>query len=80
MILIGLVLGPLSFVGLGYALQRSDHVTGQNETVEQPIPFSHAHHSGEIGIDCRYCHTSVEVSAKAGLPPTTTCMSCHSQL
>lgn len=80
LVLIGLLVVPLAFVGLGYALERSDYVTGQNETVEQPIPFSHAHHSGEIGIDCRYCHTGVEVSAKAGLPPTTTCMSCHSQL
>ena len=64
----------------GLVLARSDYATGRNQTVEQPIPFSHAHHSAEIGIDCRYCHTGVEVSAKAGIPPTTTCMSCHSQL
>jgi hypothetical protein len=46
----------------------------------QPVPFSHAHHTAEIGIDCRYCHTGVETSAQAGIPPTQTCMTCHSQL
>jgi hypothetical protein len=48
--------------------------------VEQVVPFSHKHHVGDIGLDCRYCHTSVESSAFAGLPPTHTCMTCHSQL
>ena len=47
---------------------------------DQPVPFSHEHHVGGLGIDCRYCHTGVEVSARAGLPPTHTCMTCHSQL
>ena len=47
---------------------------------EQPVPFSHEHHVGELGIDCRYCHTSVETSAVAGIPPTKTCMNCHSQI
>ena len=47
--------------------------------VEQPIQFSHAHHVGGEGIDCRYCHTSVEESAFANIPPTKTCMNCHSQ-
>ena len=46
----------------------------------QPVPFSHKHHSGELGIDCRYCHQSVEVNATAGLPDTWTCMTCHSQI
>jgi hypothetical protein len=41
------------------------------------VPFSHRHHAGELGIDCRYCHTSVEISGKAGIPPTQTCMNCH---
>src|ERR687887_2196966 len=50
------------------------------EPVEQPIPFSHKHHVGDDGIDCRYCHTSVEKSSFAGLPPTQTCMNCHSQI
>ena len=48
--------------------------------VEQPIQFSHAHHVGGMGIDCRYCHTSVEESAFANIPPTKTCMNCHSQI
>jgi hypothetical protein len=48
--------------------------------VEQVVPFSHKHHVGDDGFDCRYCHTSVETSAFAGLPPTHTCMTCHSQL
>lgn len=48
--------------------------------VVQPVPFSHQHHVGGLGIGCRYCHTSVEQSSAAGMPETTTCMSCHSQL
>jgi hypothetical protein len=46
----------------------------------QPVPFSHRHHAGELGIDCRYCHSGVETSPRAGLPPTETCMTCHSQI
>ena len=46
----------------------------------QPIPFSHAVHAGELGIDCRYCHNSVERSAHAAIPPTQTCMNCHTQI
>jgi hypothetical protein len=47
---------------------------------DQPIPFSHARHVGHNGIDCRYCHTTVEKSNFAGIPPTETCMTCHSQI
>ena len=61
-------------------LMRSSWATKQNEFVEQPIQFSHAHHVGGVGIDCRYCHTSVEKSSFAGIPPTKTCMNCHSQI
>lgn len=73
------------FVVLGLAwtiamLQRSDYVTQANEFIEQPVQFSHQHHAGGIGIDCRYCHTSVEVSSFAGIPPTKTCINCHSQI
>jgi hypothetical protein len=53
---------------------------GVGEPVEQPVPFSHKHHVGELGIDCRYCHSSVETEAFAGIPPVSTCMTCHSQL
>jgi hypothetical protein len=61
-------------------LMRSDFVTGANANVEQPVQFSHAHHVGGEGIDCRYCHTSVENSSFANIPPTKTCMNCHSQI
>lgn len=53
---------------------------GRNDAVEQPVPFSHKHHVGDDGIDCRYCHSAVESSAFAGIPPLSTCMTCHSQL
>ena len=59
------------------ALDRAPYTTGQGVVLRQPIPFSHEHHVAGLGIDCRYCHTSVETSAFAGLPPTSTCMSCH---
>ena len=68
----------LLFVSIG--LSRSDYVTGVGIAREQPVPFSHKHHAGELGIDCRYCHQQVETLATAGLPPTTTCMTCHSQI
>ncbi len=48
--------------------------------VEQPVPFSHRHHVGGLGIDCRFCHAAVETSANAGLPSTHVCMTCHSQI
>jgi Cytochrome c7 and related cytochrome c len=59
---------------------RSSYVTRQHEEREQPVPFYHAHHVGSMGIDCRYCHTSADKSASAGIPPTKTCMNCHSQI
>jgi hypothetical protein len=55
-------------------------VTRAHEYVQQPIQFSHLHHVLDDGIDCRYCHTSVETSPFAGIPPTKTCMNCHSQI
>jgi Cytochrome c7 and related cytochrome c len=59
---------------------RSPYVTNVGVVKEQPVPFSHKHHVSEAGIDCRYCHTSVESSSFAGIPPTQTCMNCHSQI
>ena len=78
------LLGLVVFGGaLGVAvavLNWSGYNTNQGVFVEQPVQFSHAHHVGGVGIDCRYCHTSVEESAFANIPPTKTCMNCHSQI
>ena len=68
----------LLFLGIG--VSRSSYATGVGIAREQPVPFSHKHHAAELGIDCRYCHTDVETLATAGIPPTTTCMTCHSQI
>jgi hypothetical protein len=59
---------------------RSPYATQVNVVKEQPVPFSHEHHVSGLGLDCRYCHTSVETSSFAGIPPTETCMTCHSQI
>jgi len=61
-------------------LQRSPYVTYEKVARPQPVPFSHQHHVAGAGIDCRYCHTSVETSNFAGIPPTRTCMNCHTQI
>jgi hypothetical protein len=65
---------------LNYLLLRSPYQTDVRVIRPQPVPFSHEHHVSGLGIDCRYCHTSVETSAFAGLPPTHTWMTCHSQI
>lgn len=62
------------------AVNRSPYTTRQNVVRSQPVPFSHKHHVAGLGLDCRYCHSSVEESAFAGIPPTKTCMGCHSQV
>jgi hypothetical protein len=78
--LIGVATVPLA-VGLSVAaLSRSPANTKVEVAQNQPVPFSHQHHALELGIDCRYCHTSVEKSGFAGLPASETCMSCHSQI
>ncbi len=66
--------------GLVFELQRSSYVTEVGVARDQPVPFSHKHHVAGLGLDCRYCHTSVETSNFAGVPPTKTCMNCHSQV
>jgi hypothetical protein len=73
----------VAFVGLccaSYLIVRSPYESLQNVPREQPVPFSHEHHVGGLGIDCRYCHTSVETSAFANIPATKICMNCHSQM
>lgn len=62
---------------LGWIWAHSSYMTGEDLVLHQPVPFSHDHHTAGLGIDCRYCHTSVEESAFAGIPPTQTCMNCH---
>src|SRR6202040_1282452 len=78
-----LILTGLIVIALGVTLdqlQRSPWVTRQGQRADQPVPFSHKHHVMGLGIQCQYCHTSVERSSYAGIPPTKTCMNCHSQI
>ena len=72
-------LAGLALTGV-LVVARSPYLTNQRVTRVQPVQFSHKHHVGDDGIDCRYCHSSVETSAYAGIPPTKTCMNCHSVL
>ncbi|HWL80633.1 MAG TPA: ammonia-forming cytochrome c nitrite reductase subunit c552 [Roseomonas sp.] len=78
--LAGAALMVVAFLAVLLIRPYTAYSTSQNRIVEQPVQFSHAHHVGGLGLDCRYCHDSVENSAFAGLPPTHTCMTCHSQL
>ncbi|MDC0721518.1 cytochrome c3 family protein [Nannocystis bainbridge] len=80
LVLWGLPLGLGLAGGLGYALSRAGWTTGVGRSPAQPVPFSHDHHVGGLGLDCRYCHESVEIAAFAGLPATETCMHCHAHL
>jgi len=78
------IYGAVIFIALlGYAVDvvnNTSYVTEVNTARPQVVPFSHKHHVGELGLDCRYCHSSVEVSSSAGMPATETCMTCHSQI
>ncbi|HEV2472697.1 MAG TPA: cytochrome c3 family protein, partial [Chthonomonadales bacterium] len=78
-LLAGVVL-PMGVIVGASGITRSPYNTNVGVALEQPVPFSHEHHATELGIDCRYCHSDVEKSATAGVPPTHTCMSCHSQI
>jgi hypothetical protein len=64
----------------GALLSTSGYTTGQRVILDQPVPFSHDHHFAGLGIHCLYCHTSVERSAFAGIPPIETCMNCHREI
>jgi hypothetical protein len=78
------IVGVVVLLGAGFVaadrLSRSPYMTRADTYREQPIQFSHQHHAAGIGIDCRYCHTTVERAASAGIPPTKTCMNCHSEI
>jgi hypothetical protein len=70
----------VAVVWVAAAMYRSGYSTNVNVPVEQHVPFSHEHHVNGLGIACAYCHTSAEQSSFAGIPPTHTCMTCHSQI
>lgn len=78
------IFGALLFLGGGvflvWWLMRTPYMNDVGVIREQPVPFSHQHHVDDVGLDCRFCHASVENSSFAGVPPTKTCMRCHSQL
>ena len=74
---VGLLLVLLLMI---WVVPVSGYNTQERYTPIQPVPFSHKHHVSGLGLDCRYCHTTVEVSQNAGMPPTETCMTCHSQI
>lgn len=78
-VVIGALL-PVVVIYAGMTFSRSPLNTKVGVGLDQPIPFSHQHHAFELGIDCRYCHVTVEKGAVASVPPTETCMSCHSQI
>lgn len=78
--LVGVAGGLALTIWLMYALFSSAYGTRQGIPREQPVQFSHVHHVRDVGLDCRYCHTTVETQAFAGIPPTKTCMNCHSQI
>jgi hypothetical protein len=79
-VLLGLAGVVVSGLLLVWGVPLMAYNTQQDYIPPQPVPFSHKHHVSGLGLDCRYCHGSVEVSANAGLPPTATCMTCHSQI
>ncbi len=76
----GVVIAAGALLTAAYTLDRGSFTTNVGVAPDQPVPFSHKHHVTDDGIDCRYCHTSVETSHFAGLPATEICMSCHSQI
>lgn len=80
---LGIVGFVVTVIGIPTALciyVRTPYVTNQEFNVVQPVMFDHRHHVADDGIDCRYCHATVETSPYAGIPPTATCMNCHNQV
>lgn len=78
--IVGLIALAATAAAVYELLDRSPYVDEKRVVLEQPVPFSHKHHVGEMGLDCRFCHASVEDSSFAGIPPVSTCMTCHSQI
>src|SRR5215212_720257 len=78
--MVGVAFAIPVFIGLWALSLQSQANTGVGTVIEQPIAFSHLIHAGTLGLDCRYCHTSVETSSFAGMPSTQQCMTCHSQI
>jgi hypothetical protein len=78
--LLGIAASLCGGLGWWWLWPRMDYVRHTGWPIEQPVPFSHQHHVAGLGIDCRFCHTGVETAGNAGLPPTYTCMTCHSQI
>ena len=76
----GALLFAIVLFAVAFIYSRSQYETAVARTPLQPVPFSHKHHAGELGIDCRYCHSTVETSVDAGFPATHVCMTCHSQI
>lgn len=78
--LLAIILLVAGLASLGYYAVGSPLLTGVGVAIPQPVPYSHQQHVGGLGLDCRYCHTAVEASNTAGIPPTETCMGCHAQV
>lgn len=78
--LAGVVCGGAAAIAAPLVFMRTPFNTGQHYPVDQPVPFDHRHHVQDDGIECRYCHNTVERSASAGVPATELCMGCHSQV
>lgn len=76
----GVLLAVLVGIPALWTYAHSDYVERNRLAPEQPIQFSHRHHVAEVGLDCRYCHSTVETGASAGMPASSVCMTCHSQL
>jgi hypothetical protein len=80
LVVVGFLVAATFVIWGGAEIVRSPYETRENVPREQPVPFSHSHHVGGLGLDCRYCHTTVETSSFAGIPPTKICMNCHSEM
>src|ERR1051326_3474923 len=80
LLLVGFAISATFVIWGGALIVRSPYETRQDVPREQPVPFSHKHHVGGLGLDCRYCHLTVETSSFADIPPTKICMNCHSEM